>query len=169
MDLHSARLVFSPFTESDFSKYLKLVTDPRVMEMITGRALSELEAMDRFIGNLLCNMEHPDIGWYSVHTNDDRTFIGLAKIVMTAKHEAEIGYSLLTEHWGKGYGSEISETMVLHAKTIRSIHSLIAIIDPANKVSKRILEKGNFLLDKVCELNGLPGEIYRLNFKFLTA
>lgn len=162
MALTSDRLVFIPFEAKDFGNYFKLYSNEKVMEMITGRPLTEKEAREKFSNMLETNKLYPEIGWYSIQRKEDREFIGLGKIVMTTEHEAEIGYALLPGFWGKGYASEISEKLINHSRSIEDIHSLIAIIDPENKASKRILEKGNFKLEVVCEIDNLPAEIYRL-------
>ena len=53
--------------------------------------------------------------------------------------KAELGYIFLPKFWGKGYGSQISRTIVNYAKTVPEIKILVAIIDPQNTASKRIL------------------------------
>mgnify|MGYP003927100873 FL=1 len=76
--------------------------------------------------------------------------------------EAELGYSLLPHNWGKGYGTEISTALILHATAQANILNLIAIIDPENEVSKRILKNGGFILKEVGFYDDLPSEIYSL-------
>lgn len=82
--------------------------------------------------------------------------IGHAKLVMTESNQAEIGYLLLPEYWKKGYGSEIAETLVNRSKMIAEIEFLIAIIDPENVASRKILENQGFLFDYEGMYFGLP-------------
>jgi RimJ/RimL family protein N-acetyltransferase len=162
--MKSERLLFRKFTEKHFEDYAKLVQDEQVMKMITGKASSDQEAREKFEQILAIN-RHSEVGYYHISTFTDGRFIGLGKLALTGSGEAEIGYSLLPAGWGKGYGSEIATYLVEHAKCITYLTTLTAIIDPENTASKRILQKLNFKLDKACEMNSLPAEIYKLYIK----
>ncbi|MDV2887909.1 GNAT family N-acetyltransferase, partial [Alkalihalophilus pseudofirmus] len=72
--------------------------------------------------------------------------------------EAEIGYMILPKYWGKGYGSTIAKQLIESAKQT-NLNILKAIIDPKNIPSRKILIKQGFSSEKVCEIDGLPGEI----------
>ncbi len=72
--------------------------------------------------------------------------------------EAELGYMLFPEHWGKGYGSEIAEILIRKANRT-AVKRLTAIIDPKNIPSRKILINNGFISLKLCEIEGLPGEI----------
>ena len=71
---------------------------------------------------------------------------------------AELGYMLLPKYWGKGYGSRIAEALIYMAEKTK-VRRLTAIIDPNNIPSRKILIKHGFHSEKLCEINGLPGEI----------
>lgn len=74
------------------------------------------------------------------------------------KDEAEIGYMLLPKYWGKGFGSKIADVLIEKAKQT-SVKRLTAVIDPNNIPSRNILIKRGFRSEKICEIDGLPGEI----------
>lgn len=80
---------------------------------------------------------------------------------MTKENEAEVEYLLMPEHWGKGYGSEIAQALVNLGTQVDKIHSLIAIIDPENIASQRILEKQGFKWDYDGDYLGLPAAYYK--------
>lgn len=88
-------------------------------------------------------------------------FIGLAKLKVEEKlsKEAELGYMLLPEYWGKGIGSEIARLLIEKAKEEKQLNKVTAIIDPNNIPSRKILINNGFVSDKLCEIDGLPGEI----------
>jgi RimJ/RimL family protein N-acetyltransferase len=130
--------------------------------MVTGRPDIESEARKRLERMLLINQENPKIGLYKVSLRSNGNFVGHAKLEGTKKNEAEIGYLLMPEFWGKGYGSEIAEKLVDQGKLINEIHNLIAIIDPENIASKRILEKQGFQWDYDGMYIGLPASYYKM-------
>ena len=163
--MKSERLFFEKFKKQDFHLYFQLTGNEQVMKMISGKAFSKEEALIRFENILSLNNQFKELGYFIVRNIQADGFIGLAKIILLEKKEAEIGYSLLPKNWGKGYGSEISETLIEEAKRFKFIETLVAIIDPENIASKKILEKNHFTLNEVCELEGLPAEIYKLSFE----
>jgi hypothetical protein len=129
------------------------------MKMISEHAFSETEAREKFKSVIEINDNYSRIGYFAVYLLNVGTFIGIGKIVMSTAHEAEIGYAILSEYWGKGFGSEISARLVKQACSIHEINKLIAIIDPENIPSKKILEKSNFKHHMFSEMDGLPAEI----------
>lgn len=161
--MESARLKFKLFEEADFHLFYKLAGDDRVMARIKGKGLSKKAAEKRFAEYLVANRSNPAIGFYSVTEKETDEFVGLGKIE-TKEDGYEIGYALLEKFWGKGYGSETSLQLVNHAKSIPSIKSVFAIVDPKNTPSKKILIKCGFVFetDKIYE--GQPAQKYRLVF-----
>ncbi|PFE40490.1 hypothetical protein COK41_29775 [Bacillus cereus] len=89
---------------------------------------------------------------------DSITSLGHVTVNEENVREAEIGYMILPEHWGKRYGSRIAMELMNIAKQT-DINVLKAIIDPNNVPSRKILINVGFTTEKVCEIDGLPGEI----------
>jgi RimJ/RimL family protein N-acetyltransferase len=56
----------------------------------------------------------------------------------------EIEYMLLPEYWNQGYGTELVEILIKMVSDARVSSSIIAISDPANSYSQRILVKKGF-------------------------
>ncbi len=65
---------------------------------------------------------------------------------------------LLPQYWGKEYGGSIAKAMVQQAR-LSKLKRLTAIIDPSNIPSRKILINLGFESQKLCEIDGLPGEI----------
>ncbi|OTG87541.1 GNAT family N-acetyltransferase [Acinetobacter sp. ANC 4558] len=154
---------FTKFQAEDFSFYFQLVGNIDVMKMITERSLSKEEAFLEFSELLEKNKLDQYLGFYKV-TNLEQQFIGLAKLEIESSESkvAEVGYMLLPEFWGKSLGSEIAHHLLELVKTISSINALIAIIDPKNEASRKILIKKGFKSKEFRSFDGLPGEILEL-------
>jgi RimJ/RimL family protein N-acetyltransferase len=73
--------------------------------------------------------------------NTDQKVIGLVKFVEEPKGVIEIGYSVFEEHWGKGYATEMAETMVTYALANLNPDKIIGYVDARNPASMRVLEK----------------------------
>ena len=156
-------LAFQKFKEADFEKYYSLVSNEQVMAQITERSIPLDEAKVNYGKLLLRNERDAIFGSYQFYLSETEEFIGLGHLTVKdeLKTEAEIGYMLLPQYWGKGYGSKIATILIEMAKE-RNIHILKAIIDPTNTASRRILIHQGFVSEKVCEIDGLPGEILSL-------
>ena len=57
---------------------------------------------------------------------------------------AEMGYDLMSEHWGDGYMTEAVEAMVSYGFNKLGLERIEATVDPENGASIRTLEKNGF-------------------------
>ena len=161
----SLPLQLEKFTPNDFACYYALVSNQQVMKMITEKAIGFNEAQQKFHKLLENNDIVEDLGSFKVLNKKTGAFIGLAKLTIMNKNdkEAEIGYMLLPEFWGKGIGSQIGKLLIAMAQRHQGLEKLFAIIDPDNLPSRKILIKQNFTSREFKDFNGLPGEVLELN------
>ncbi|WP_283750319.1 GNAT family N-acetyltransferase [Bacillus cereus] len=154
------KLHFKKFEATDFNHYFLLVSNERVMAQITERTIPLDEAQNDYEKLLRRNEKYKLYGSYKVYNSATNEFIGLGHITVNENDfkEAELGYMLLPEHWGKRYGSCIARELIEIAKHT-DVNVLKAIIDPNNIPSRKILLNAGFTSDIVCEIDGLPGEI----------
>ncbi|MFB6468894.1 GNAT family N-acetyltransferase [Cytobacillus sp. Hz8] len=153
-------LLLQKFGSSDFNDYFNLVSNESVMAMITERSIPLDEAEVNFQKLLERNKKYEEFGSYKVYNNTTNQFVGLGSLILNEvmTNEAELGYMLLPEHWGKGYGSEIADILIRKAEKTK-LNRVTAVIDPNNIPSRKILIKKGFISEKLCEIEGLPGEI----------
>ncbi|GAA0497772.1 GNAT family N-acetyltransferase [Salinibacillus aidingensis] len=152
------RISLEKFKKNDFDFYFSLVSNESVMAMITERSIPMKEAQENFQKLLDTNNDFEGFGTYKVFNSKNDEFIGLGKLIKSNENkEAELGYMVLPEYWGKGYGSEIAEILLENANKL-SLNRVTAIIDPNNLPSRKILIKKGFISEKICDIDGLPGE-----------
>ncbi|VDG96837.1 Predicted acetyltransferase [Lysinibacillus sphaericus] len=153
------------FQETDFELYYSLVSNDDVMAQITERAFLYDESKISFQKLINRNEKHDKFGSYKIYDYLDKTFIGLGHLTLNENksYEAEIGYMLLPEYWGKGYGTETAKKLVEIANRL-DLKLITAIIDPENNPSRKILTNLGFRSQEVCEIDGLPGEILSKSF-----
>lgn len=152
---------------ADFSDYYLLVSNEQVMAMVTERGLSLEEATEKFEALLKTNGKYPDFGHFKIFDAETHQFIGLGKMELSdsVAAEAELGYLLLPEYWGKGYGTEIAQQLMDLATSTPFLHKITGIIDPANIASRKILTNLGFISEYLGEIEGLPGEILAKKIK----
>lgn len=152
------------FSSDDFNRYFSLVNNKKVMAMITERAVPEEEARRDYDLVLEKNTLHKTLGTYQIIDRANDSFIGLAKMEITEPdaREAELGYILLPEYWGKGFGSNAAEILMGIARKESQLEKVTAIIDPGNIPSRKILMRQGFTSVKVGEMEGLPAEFLQV-------
>lgn len=146
----------------DFESFYALTGNEKVMAMITERALSKEEALKKFNYFLQNNELHRSFGSFKVLEVGSSKLLGFAKLEITKEkpNEAELGYMLLPEFWGKGLGSEIAKYLLEVAKSDPDLKRVYAITDPDNIASRKILLKNGFVSEEVGQIDGLPSEVF---------
>lgn len=152
------------FKLQDFNEYFQLVSDASVMEMITERAIPMDEARIDFEQLMENNKLNDNFGHFKILTVSSNEFVGLAKLVLNEENkvEAELGYMILPLYWGKGIASHVARKLIGHAKQQESLEKVVAIIDPKNIPSRKILINNGFVSKEFKDFDGLPGEILAL-------
>lgn len=159
-------LLLVKFASQDFADYFRLVSDARVMAMITERAIPEDEARRDYQRLLINDKAHPDAGHFRILNADSGEFIGLGKLELAADSSdtAEVGYMILPAFWGKGIASHVAKLLVAQAQALPPLRCLVAIIDPANLPSRKVLTNNGFVSREFKTFDGLPGEVLELTW-----
>lgn len=77
-------------------------------------------------------------------TNNDFIGMCLARNFVDVPGQLEIGYTLSPKYWGKGIGTEVSRALVDYCFTNTSADEVVAVTDPDNIGSQKVLEKTGF-------------------------
>ncbi len=152
------------FKIEDFDFYYQLVACKRVMAMITEKAIPYDEAKSKFDRLIQNNNLHSVFGTFKITDASSNDFVGLVKLTINKidDKKAELGFMLLPEYWGKGIAGKAAKRLIKMAKSENQIERIIAIIDPKNMASRRILIKNKFLTKELKSFDGLPGEVLEL-------
>ncbi len=136
---------FEKYNSTDFNNFFKLVQDDEVMKYIAGKGLNEEQANHKFTSILEKGSVEEELGFFKVYDDKD-TILGDCKLVYNQhlENSLEIGYLLKKDFWRKGIGSQICEHLITKAKLSFPNKEIIAVIDPDNLASRKLLEKFNF-------------------------
>ncbi|RLD97458.1 MAG: N-acetyltransferase [Bacteroidetes bacterium] len=156
------RIYLEKLSPQDFESFYTLTGNEKVMAMITERPLSEEEALKKFNYFLENNKLHKSFGSFRLLEVGSSKLMGFAKLEITKEkpQEAELGYMLLPEFWGNGFGNEIAEILLEVAKLDPKLKRVYANTDPNNVASRKILIKNGFTSEEINELDGLPNEVF---------
>lgn len=161
------RIYLVKMLPKDFEAFFTLTGNKKVMELITGRALTMEEARLKFNSLLKNSRLHESLGSFIVLDVTSSKMLGFAKLEITEENpdNAELGFMLLPEFWGRGYGREIAEQLMGVAELQTDLSRVYANIDPDNMASRKILLGLGFVSEMVGEIDGLPSEILARKLK----
>ncbi|MEZ4772753.1 MAG: GNAT family N-acetyltransferase [Bacteroidia bacterium] len=140
----TARTELRLLSLEDFDEYHRLSADPEVMRYIA--PVYTHEESDKKLGELIeWQEEHPGMGYWTVRSREDGRFVGIFCLrYLGTTEEIEIGYRLAREFWGKGLASEVAAYLIDYARKTLNATRLVAVTDPENLASQRVLIKAGF-------------------------
>ena len=148
--MKTERLTLRRFAAADREPFAALNADPRVMRHFPA-TLSRAES-DAFVDRIDSHFAERGFGLWAVERNDTGEFIGFAGLIVPAFEAhftpcVEIGWRLKAEHWGQGLAMEGARAVVDHAFQQLGLNELVALTVPANRRSRRVMEKLGFRRD----------------------
>lgn len=149
--LLTPRLHLQSITEADWPMFLTLHQQPEVMRYVLDE-LSPEHIRERF-DSRLPSWSLASSHWLCLSLRDRQTgeALGVTGLKLSDHHsrvEAEVGYLLLQEHHGKGYGSESLTAVIDYATQILGIDTLLATVTDGNVASCKVLEKCGFVFSE---------------------
>lgn len=141
-------IIFEKFHKDDISLYEKLVYNENVMKRNYGRVFTKQEADFLFMYIVEYNNMNENSGYYKVISQEHNCFIGLGALVADNESKtAEVEYMILPEFWHHGFGTNILLELLDLSRNMK-LKRVEAITDPENVISRHILEKAAFSLEK---------------------
>jgi RimJ/RimL family protein N-acetyltransferase len=143
--LRTPRLVLRRFTSDDLDHLVALDSDPEVMRYLTnGRPTPYEQVRDDALPQILREYDRSPrhgrwaaldaggefVGWFSLHRPDGGD-----------PDEAELGYRLRRQVWGRGLATEGARALVGKAFTELGLRRVFATTMAVNRGSRRVMEK----------------------------
>lgn len=144
MILTTDRLVLREFVADDWQAVLAYQRDARYMRFNpwTKRSAEDVQA---FVGRFVAQQTHnPRLKFQlAIALPAAGQLIGNAgiRIKTAGGHEADIGYELDPQHWGRGYASEAARALLQFGFEHLRLHRISAHCLAENVASARVLEK----------------------------
>jgi [ribosomal protein S5]-alanine N-acetyltransferase len=144
MELTTERLILREYQERDWPDVLAYQSDPRYLRYYAWTARTP-NAVQDFVQLFLANQrEQPRTKFQlAIILKASHQLIGSCGIRMQSvdAYEADIGYELSPEHWGRGYATEAATAMVTFGFTDLRVHRIWSWCVADNVGSARVLQK----------------------------
>lgn len=145
--LRTERLVLAPLADEHLELEVELDSDPEVLRYIWGRAHSRAEVEASHEGRLRHARRVDGLGYWFTFTHDGEP-IGLMMLPPAHGPDqpddpsiAELGYRIFRRHWRRGYATEASLALLLHAFETVGQRRVIAQTMAVNNGSRAVMEK----------------------------
>jgi len=141
--VQTERLMLRHAAADDAAFVLRLLNEPSFLRFIGDRGVRTLDDARRYITDrFTASYERYGFGMWIVERRDVGGPLGISGIVRRDTLPGpDIGFAFLPEHWGLGYGQESARAVRDHALGPLALRRLLAIANPVNAPSIRILEK----------------------------
>lgn len=143
-------------TINDADFMLKLLNSKGWMKNIGDRKVYDIPAAENYLKERIIFDYPAGFGMYGIELKDSGDLIGTTGLIDRPGLDGiDVGFAILDEEVGKGYGYESTVPILEQAKDL-GISKLLAITLPANVASCRLLDKLGFNLEKQFYMKGDP-------------
>jgi ribosomal-protein-alanine N-acetyltransferase len=168
--LETERLLLRGPEPSDLDGYASVFGDPEVVRFL-GMGRQTREESSAAIERMMRHWERHGIGLFSVVRKSDERLLGRAGFLLWDSErwvhamredldgplETEIGWTLGSAFWNRGYATEAALACRDWALGERGLTRLVSVIAPGNLASIRVAEK----IGETLERMDLPGPFHR--------
>jgi RimJ/RimL family protein N-acetyltransferase len=141
--------------ERDFEPWARMMADERAVRFIGGRILDRAQAW-RHMAASIGHWSIRGYGSFSVEHRETGEWIGrVGPFYPEGWPAPEIGWSIVPQHWGKGYATEAGRASIEYAFETLGWQRVIHVIVTGNMQSIAVAKKlGSSFIETQ---NGLPG------------
>jgi len=141
--LETERLTLRHAELDDAAFVLRLLNEPSFLQFIGDRGVRTLDDAAKYIAErLIASYERNGFGLWVVERKESAGAIGISGLVKRdTLPDPDIGFAILPEFWSKGYAFESAAGVKQHAIDVLKLTRLLAITNPENTGSIRIVEK----------------------------
>ena len=145
--LRTERLLLRHWTDDDREPFAAMNADPVVMEHMQG--LMTRERSDDFIDRIEAHWEQYGWGLWAVEAPVARFvgYVGLWPAEYLAPGMVEVGWRLMSEHWGQGYATEAARAALRFGFTEADLAEIVSFTVPQNVRSRRVMERIGLVRD----------------------
>lgn len=153
--LETQRLILRELSTEDAEFILELLNEPSFIRNIGDRGVRTIDGANSYILNgPVASYAKNGFGLYLVKLRETDESIGMCGLIKRdTLQDVDIGYAFLPRFWSKGYAVESALAVKEYAKNVIGLNRIVAIVDPENEGSIRVLEKIGLQFEKMVRLS----------------
>ena len=142
---NSKRLHVRFLSTTDKDLFYEMMSDPEVMNPIPQKVFSRNQS-DAKLHELIGLAPHRKKMLWAITEKDSEALIGICGFLINSDNNYEIAYRFRKKFWGKGYGSEVAESILEYGFRTLNYSIIDADVNSENIRSIKILDKYMTLL-----------------------
>ena len=159
--VETERLALREFTAADAEFILELLNDPAFIRFIGDKKVRTVDDARNYLdtGPIDSYTRH-GFGLYLVQLKKTKKPIGMCGLLKRdILDQVDIGFAFLPDYRGQGYGSEAASAVLAYAHHNLKLKRILAITNPDNESSIKLLEKLGFHFERMMKLSENGDEV----------
>ena len=134
--LRGKQVMLREFRQDDLSDITRILGDDRVTTSLSFDSKTQAESA-AFLNGVLGRVSSVPRGEYylAITNQTGGAAIGFARLGLNGVRAAKLGYAVDADHWGKGFATDATQTLVDFGFRELSLHRISAAIGPKNTAS----------------------------------
>lgn len=162
--IETERLIFKKITAEDLPWLIEMRTPDAVNRYLGGPEMQNAEALAKRMPFYLECHEKFGFGFSVMELKSTGERIGTSGLQpLEDTGEIEVGYNLSEKYWRQGYGYECAMAWLQYGFETAGLERIVAVADPENKGSWRIMEKCGMRYEKTEEFYGMDCVFYAIS------
>lgn len=152
--LETERLILRQLSNDHAAFILELLNEPSFIQNIGDRKIRTLDGAMGYINNgPVASYAKHGFGLWLVELKETGEQIGMCGLIKRDNlDDVDIGYAYLPKFWSKGYAVESALAVKDYARNVVGLRRIVAITNPDNWGSIRVLEKLGMQFEKMVRL-----------------
>lgn len=163
IELETERLFLRPMNEGDVDAVFALRRDAEMMRFIRQPQTKRSEAAN-WVRLVSSRWQSDRYGFCAVIEKSSGTFVGWCGLwELKESGEIEVGYAITKEFWKQGLASEAAARFLEYGFTELKLEKIVAVANPENAASRRVMEKIGMSFDDIGRFYGLDLAHYSIS------
>ena len=171
LELETEQLRLREFVLDDAEFIIELLNQSSFIQFIGDKGVRSVDDAKKYIatGPIESYNRH-GFGLYLVQLKESNKPIGMCGLLKRDTLDAvDLGFAFLPEFWGKGYACEAAAAVLDHARDVLKLTRILAITNPDNDASIKLLYKLGFQFERVMKLSCDSDEVKLFSLMFETS
>ncbi len=138
--IETARLRLRMFRQQDLDDLAALFADPNVMRYVADGQPTGREEARKALDSIIEHWRRHGFGRWAVEDKATAEFVGFGGL-RSLFGMPEVVYHFATDHWGKGFATELGRASLRYGFEARGFDRIVAIAKPENAASIHVMEK----------------------------
>jgi RimJ/RimL family protein N-acetyltransferase len=168
IELKTERLLVREFDANDAEFILELLNQPSFIQFIGDKGVRTVDDARNYIatGPIESYQRH-GFGLYLVELKDKKVPIGMCGVLKRESlPDPDLGFAFLPQYWGKGLAFDAASAVLQEARDKFKLIRILAITNPDNDASIKLLAKLGFQFEHVMKLSSDSDEVKLFSLMF---